>query len=167
MQTITKTATKSRKAKATAADAPATTPEQAKPDRAAIAAERIEQISAMRQLSATVYNGPSLTVRRGKSKPIAYYLARVSSPVQPASSESERDQSLLRVAYENRDSENTFCPIVCNSDVGALSRCASLGYLAVRGNRILLTADRVIGTGDKAKTVAGGLSRAKAIAAKA
>ena len=123
-------------------------------DKLAEQAQREATCGAARSIARTHYNGASLAVRTGvKARTLATFLAIVTIPRQCAASETERDASALHVAAKHCDADHTFDPTSYAADLGAISRLASLGYLAVRGERIALTAS--------------GQARAKAIAAKA
>ena len=86
------------------------------------------------------YNGASLVTHASVAPKLADALARVSSPIQRAKSATPRDESALALAFKHSDASNTFCPVAATADIGALSRLASLGHLAVSGQRIALTA---------------------------
>lgn len=85
------------------------------------------------------YDGPSLTTHRSVPPKLAEALSRVANPIQRAKSATPRDESALALAASHADADGTFCPVAATADLGALSRLASLGHLAVSGNRIALT----------------------------
>lgn len=96
------------------------------------------------------YDGPSLATHRTVPPKLAEALARVATPIQRAKSATVRDDSALVLCLSHSDDSGTFCPVASTADLGTLSRLASLGFLAVAGQRIKLTET--------------GLSRAKLLA---
>jgi hypothetical protein len=101
-------------------------------------AER-ERAQANRAIVAPHYAGASPTSHASRAPKLAEALARVATPVQRAKSATTRDESALILASRHADKAGTFCPVEATADLGALSRLASLGLLAVAGNRIAIT----------------------------
>lgn len=95
--------------------------------------------AANRATVAKHYNGPSLASHASRAPKLAEALARVANPVQRAKSASTRDESGLALALAHADDNGTFCPVAGTFDLGVLSRLASLGHIAVAGDRIKLT----------------------------
>ena len=135
MRTNTKAA-KPAAAKAAKAAKPVTVATPAKAD---AANETRERCLANRAIVAPHYNGPSLTSHASRAPKLADALARVANPIQRAKSPTTRDESALALALSHADADGTFCPVAATADLGALSRLASLGFLAVAGNRVALT----------------------------
>lgn len=98
-----------------------------------------DRCQANRAIVAPHYNGASLVSHNTVPPKLADALARVANPIQRAKSATVRDESALMLARKHCDKSGTFCPVAATADLGALSRLASLGFLAVSGNRIALT----------------------------
>jgi hypothetical protein len=123
--TITKPATAKRASKPAAKPSQ---PSQHEADKARCAANR-ETVKPH-------YNGPSLTSHATRPPKLADAIARIAKPVQRAKSATTRDESALALLAKRADASGTFCPVDCTADLGALSRLASLGLIAVApGNK--------------------------------
>lgn len=127
--------------KAKAARKPATpkAAKPAKPSNVDLRAAERERCIANRATVAPHYNGASLVSHASRAPKLADALQRVANPVQRAKSATPRDESALALALSHADGNGTFCPVAATADLGALSRLASLGFLAVAGERIKLT----------------------------
>jgi hypothetical protein len=111
-------------------------PAEAKPSASDIERERA---TANRAATMRHYRGPSQASHAARAPKLAEALARVAAPIQRAKSASERDESALALALVHADKAHTFCPVAGTFDLGVLSRLASLGHIAVSGERIALT----------------------------
>lgn len=98
-----------------------------------------ERAAANRATTQRHYAGPSQASHATRAPKLTEALARVAVPIQRAKSASARDESALALALKHSDEANTFCPVAGTFDLGVLSRLASLGMLAVAGDRIKLT----------------------------
>lgn len=85
------------------------------------------------------YNGPSLATHRSVPPKLAEALARIATPIQRAKSATPRDESAAVLCLKHADASGAFDPVQATSDLGTLSRLASLGYLTVSGNKAKLT----------------------------
>lgn len=106
-----------------------------KPDRSAI-------IDACRVHVAKLYNGASLTVHAKRAAPIGAYIAVIKSPNHKCgpSGASTRDESLLSLIASKSDAKTgAFDPVAVYADIGVISRLASIGYIAMRGDAVTLT----------------------------
>lgn len=101
-------------------------------------AER-ERCKANAAIVAPHYNGPSLATHRSVAPKLAEALARVREPIQRAKSATVRDDSALVLCLSHADDKRSFDPTLATSDLGTLSRLASLGFLTVAGQRVQLT----------------------------
>lgn len=119
--------------------APVAVKPAAKPSASDNANANRERCLANRAIVVPHYNGASLATHRSAPPKLADALARVADPIQRAKSATPRDESALALAFKHSDAAGTFCPVAATADLGALSRLASLGHLAVSGQRIALT----------------------------
>lgn len=131
-------AKRNRKPRA-AKPAPAETAPVAKPSEPSAAEINRERAIANRAYVAPLYSGASPVAHSSRPPLLADALARVVTPIQRAKRETERDASFLMLASKHCDASGTFSPVDATADLGAISRCASLGYFAVSGERIALT----------------------------
>lgn len=117
-------------------------PKAAKPSKPAttdkLSAER-DRCHANRAIVEPHYNGASLATHRSRAPKLADALARIADPIQRAKSPTKRDESALALCLARADRSGTFCPVDATSDLGTLSRLASLGFLTVAGQRAKLT----------------------------
>lgn len=81
------------------------------------------------------YSGPSLATHRSAPPQLAAALQRIASPVQCAKSATPRDESGIALCARHADKAGTFCPVAATADLGVLSRLASLGLIAVSGDK--------------------------------
>lgn len=85
------------------------------------------------------YAGPSQASHRSGPPKLSEALARIAKPIQHAKSATERDESALVLCLKHADGNGAFDPVAATSDLGTLSRLASLGFLVVAGNKAKLT----------------------------
>lgn len=85
------------------------------------------------------YSGPSQASHRSGPPKLAEALRRIAHPIQHAKSATERDESALVLCLKHADGNGAFDPVQATSDLGTLSRLASLGFLTVAGNKAKLT----------------------------
>lgn len=116
-------------------------PEAAKPEKpskpadtskADAYAERVALIAALRASVASLYNGPSLAIRRNPKRiASAVYADLFASPNHRTTLDrvSERDESGLREAASNSDKAGSFDPSAINLDSGIFSRLCSVGFI--------------------------------------
>jgi hypothetical protein len=95
--------------------------------------------AANRAFTMRHYSGPSQASHSKRAPKLSDALSHVANPIQRAKNCSERDESALLLGASLADASGTFCPLAGTFDLGVLSRLASLGHLAVAGNRIALT----------------------------
>lgn len=111
----------------------------AKPDERAA---RQALTDAARAAVAKHYNGASLTAHSHRVPKLADCIARISNPVQRATSASVRDESLLLLIADSVNGKpvafEPASPAIA-ADLGVLSRLASLGMLAITDGKPTLT----------------------------
>lgn len=106
----------------------------AKPDYAAIRADRQALIDAARVHVSKFYSGASLTVHKHNPPKLQACLDRIATPIQRAGSgASDRDHSLLLLLTAESDTSSAFDPSNPRiaADLGVLSRLSSLGYIGI------------------------------------
>jgi hypothetical protein len=82
------------------------------------------------------YDGPSKVVHKSEPGERSAYIARVQNPRQKIAKgkgPSRRDDSLLKHIYDSREA-NAFDPVALKADVGAISRLASIEFIAYNAN---------------------------------
>lgn len=109
---------------------------QAPADKATAERERAQANQAITRVH---YSGASQASHATRAPKLADALSRIANPIQRAKSATERDESAAVLCLKHADASGSFDPIAATSDLGTLSRLASLGFLTVNGNKAQLT----------------------------
>lgn len=101
--------------------------------------ETRERCVANRAIVAPHYNGASLASHASRAPKLADALERIANPIQRAKSATVRDASAAVLCAKHADANGFFCPVAATSDLGTLSRLASLGHIEIADGKARLT----------------------------